>query len=97
MHDLRNTTSDTANQIASQQASSELIINGTRYGNTKRVAEIFDRSERTVARWVALRIGPPRIKIGKLILFNLDRLPEWLAQHEEERPIRRSRRRRGEG
>jgi hypothetical protein len=90
MHDLQNSTADNANQIASQQAS-ELIINGTRYGNTKRVAEIFDKSDRTIARWVALRIGPPLIKIGKLILFNLDRLPEWLAQHEEDRPTGRRR------
>jgi hypothetical protein len=93
MHDLQNAAGDPANHGAASPG--ELIINGTRYGNTKRVAEIFDKSDRTIARWVALRIGPPRIKIGKLILFNLDRLPDWLAEHEEERPIRRSRRRGG--
>ena len=80
---------------AAPPPAGELIINGTRYGTTKRVAEIFDKSERTIARWVALRIGPPRIKIGNLILFNLDQLPDWLAQHQEDRPIRRADRGKG--
>ena len=91
MHDLQNTAGDPANHVASSPG--ELIINGTRYGNTKHVAALFGVSERTVSRWIALRIGPARIKIGKLVLFNLDRLPDWLAEHEEERPTRRSRRR----
>jgi hypothetical protein len=88
MHDLQDNSADQANHGAF--SAGELIIGGTRYGTKKRVAQIFDRSERTIDRWGALRIGPPRIKIGKLILFNLDRLPEWLAQHEEKRPIRRA-------
>jgi hypothetical protein len=82
MHDLQNTAADPANHVASSPG--ELIINGTRYGNTKYVAALFSVSERTISRWVALRVGPARIKIGKLVLFNLDRLPEWLARHEQE-------------
>jgi hypothetical protein len=88
MHDFQDNSTDQANH--GDSSPGELIIGGTRYGKKKRVAEIFDRSERTIDRWVALRIGPPRIKIGKLILFNLDRLPEWLAQHEEQRSNRRA-------
>lgn len=84
MHDLPNIEADQANHVAS--APGELVINGTRYGNTKYVAGLFGISERTISRWVSLRVGPARIKIGKLVLFNLDRLAEWLARHEQEPP-----------
>jgi hypothetical protein len=48
---------------------------------------IFALSAFTVARWNAAGIGPPKIKIGKLILHDLARLPEWLATREIE-PVR---------
>jgi len=37
---------------------------------------------RTLARWNACRIGPPKIKIGKTVLFDLAKVPEWLAARE---------------
>ena len=80
MPDQQSTAVDPA--ISADNSVDELVINGVRYGNTKRLAAIFHVSERTVGRWVSLRIGPPRIKIGKLVLFNLERLSEWLAEHE---------------
>jgi predicted DNA-binding transcriptional regulator AlpA len=75
-------------------AADELVINGVRYGNVKYVAALFGITDRTLYRWISLGIGPPRIKIGRLVLFNLDRLPAWLAQHEVEPPTPRDRRRR---
>ena len=75
----------------------EIEIAGQRYVTADRLAATLGVTVRTLARWDAARIGPPKIKVGKLVLFDVAKLPEWLAQHEEERPIRRSRRRRGEG
>ena len=48
---------------------------------------------RTLCRWDAARIGPPKIKVGKLVLFDLAKLPDWLATRETE-PVRASGRRR---
>jgi hypothetical protein len=39
-------------------------------------------SVRTLSRWDAARIGPPKIKIGKLVLFDLGKFTEWLASRE---------------
>jgi hypothetical protein len=80
MRDLQHSSADQVNHVASSPG--ELIINGFRYGNTKYVAALFGVSERTISRWVGLRIGPARIRIGKLILFDLTKLPEWLATRE---------------
>jgi hypothetical protein len=48
---------------------------------------------RTLGRWDAARIGPPRIKVGKLVLFDLAKLPAWLASRETQ-PVRAAGRRR---
>jgi hypothetical protein len=72
-------------------------IAGKRYLTNRGLAKELKKSERTIARWDALRIGPPKIKVGRLVLYDPDQIPEWLAQHVEERPIRRSRRRTREG
>jgi hypothetical protein len=34
---------------------------------------------RTIARWRALRIGPPFVKSGKQILYNVETVRQWLA------------------
>jgi len=39
-------------------------------------------TERTLARWNAARIGPPKISIGKTILYDVSKLPAWLASPE---------------
>lgn len=46
-------------------------------------------SLRTIARWTALGIGPRRVVIGKLILFNRESVSEWLRERED-RPRRRN-------
>ncbi len=60
----------------------EIEIVGRRYITKKRLADMLGKTERTLSRWEALRIGPPRISIGKTVLFDLSKLPEWLASHE---------------
>jgi hypothetical protein len=39
-------------------------------------------SVRTLSRWGAAGTGPPKIKIGKKVLFDLGKSPEWLASRE---------------
>ncbi len=60
----------------------EIEIAGKRYVTPERLAQLLGCSPRTVARWDAERIGPPRIKVGKTVLYDLEKLPAWLAGRE---------------
>jgi hypothetical protein len=39
---------------------------------------------RALSRWEAVQIGPPKIKVGKRVQFDLAKLPGWLACRESE-------------
>jgi hypothetical protein len=65
----------------------EVEIAGQRYVTANRLANILNVTARTLARWDAARIGPPKIKIGRLRLYDLSKLPAWLAARESE-PVR---------
>ena len=49
------------------------------------LARQLKRSVRTLQRLAARRSGPPRIKIGRLIFYNIAHVREWLSQQEEPR------------
>jgi excisionase family DNA binding protein len=51
-------------------------------------------SVRTIDRWVSLRLAPPRVVIGKLILFRREAVSEWLRSREDGARDGRKRRRR---
>jgi DNA-binding transcriptional MerR regulator len=40
---------------------------------------------RTLDRWHTQRLGPPRIVIGRTILFKIDSALAWLAAKEQRR------------
>jgi hypothetical protein len=60
----------------------EVEIAGHRYITAQRLASMLSVTERTLARWNAARIGPPKIAIGKTVLYDLSKLPAWLASRE---------------
>src|SRR4051812_20357918 len=60
----------------------EIEIAGRRYVRQQRLATILGVTARTLARWNARGIGPPKITVGKTVLFDLAKLPEWLAARE---------------
>jgi len=68
----------------------EIEIAGRRYITPRRLARLLGVTERTLARWDARRIGPPRITIGKTVLCDVAKLPDWLAAREAA-PIRNAR------
>ena len=49
-------------------------------------------SERTLARWHAARLGPPRVTIGRRPYYRLTSVAEWIALQEEKPPERRGKR-----
>ena len=71
----------------------EIEVAGRRYITADRLAAMLGVTVRTLGRWDAARIGPPKIKVGKLVLFDLAKLPAWLAARETE-PVRAAGRRR---
>ena len=52
-------------------------------------ARQINRSPRTLERWATARTGPPRIVIGRLVLYRTESVREWLAK--QERGIKRGR------
>jgi hypothetical protein len=69
----------------------EIEIGGRRYIRQQRLARILKVTPRTLARWNARGIGPPKITIGKTVLFDVAKVPDWLASRESQ-PIRHHRR-----
>jgi hypothetical protein len=68
----------------------EVEIAGRTYVTAERLASMLGVTVRTLARWNASRIGPPKISIGKTVLFDLAKLPDWLVTHETQ-PTRNTR------
>lgn len=76
----------TANATSS---ASTVVLGGRSYSTQSGLARLLGVTPRTLARWDERRIGPPKIKIGKLVLH------DWLESHERapnggpRRPARR--------
>lgn len=43
------------------------------------------KTSRTLARWHERGIGPPRVRVGRLILYKVEDLRAWLEGHKERR------------
>ena len=55
-------------------AEDEIQIGARRYVSAQRVTSMLRISIRTLSRWNAAGIGPPKIKIGKRVFFDLGKL-----------------------
>lgn len=40
-------------------------------------------SERTIARWEVARRGPPRVTVGRTILYKTESVRQWLEEREQ--------------
>lgn len=61
------------------------------YITAEQLAAALGVSVRTIQRWEAQRVGPPRVVIGQMVLFNVASIRKWLAANESE-PVAKSRR-----
>jgi hypothetical protein len=68
----------------------QIEIAGHHYVTPQRLSDLLGVTVRTLARWTARGIGPPRIAIGKTVLIDLEKVPAWLADRESE-PVRNAR------
>ena len=71
-------------QTADDSDDGVVVVAGKRYLTLQRLARTLKKSPETISRWNERRLGPPRIKIGNLPLFDEEKLPGWLAEHEVE-------------
>ena len=58
-----------------------LVLDG--FLRREQLAEQLEKSERTLDRWHALRIGPPRICIGRTIFYDIRSVRAWLSSREQ--------------
>jgi hypothetical protein len=52
------------------------------YVTPDQLAQHLGVSVRTLSRWHARRIGPPRCSVGKLILYRVAAVRAWMAERE---------------
>ena len=74
--------SDDTFRGAGSTSNGEILIGEHSYIRQPRLAKLLNVSSRTLARWNARGIGPPRIVVGKMVLFDLAKVPDWLATRE---------------
>src|SRR3954447_4878532 len=56
------------------------------YVTPEQLSKHLGISVRTLSRWHARRIGPPRCSVGKLILYRVAAVRTWLAGRENAPP-----------
>ncbi len=60
------------------------------YLSKAEVARQLGMSPRTLDRWAATRIGPPRVHVGHKIFYREAAVRRWLGEREERRRRRRA-------
>lgn len=76
---VRNLTTEKPRET---DATGLVQIDSRRYVSAGRLASLLGVRPRTLSRWGAAGNGPPKIKIGKKVLYDLNKIPEWLASRE---------------
>jgi hypothetical protein len=62
------------------QISPEPILSG--YVEKNKLATELKKNPRTLDRWDALGIGPPRTHVGRQVLYRRSSVQKWLAAQE---------------
>jgi hypothetical protein len=73
--------------MASAQEKKKLEVSFLEdYITEAELASSLERSTRTLVRWHELRIGPPRIVVGRKILYRKSSVMAWLEAREKHEP-----------
>jgi predicted DNA-binding transcriptional regulator AlpA len=67
-----------------------LVLEG--FLRREQLAQQFGFSPRTIDPWEALRKGPPRVCVGRTILYKIQSVREWLSSQEQQPFATRKRR-----
>ena len=66
-------------------SSSEPIL--SEFLPKEELAAELRRNPRTLDRWDALGVGPPRTRVGRQVLYRRASVERWLAAQEERRGV----------
>ena len=64
----------------------ESVLEG--YLTPQQLAEELSTTTRTLIRWHNLRIGPPRVQVGRTILYKRSSVESWLESRQQNPSIR---------
>jgi len=70
----------TENQTNRLETNSSEILDG--YLTRKELARQLGKNTRSLDRWEMLRLGPPRVIIGRTVLYRVDSVRKWLESRE---------------
>ena len=80
--DTAHQTSQSASDLLLSDGNGTLNLAGRTYATQEGLARGLGVTVRTLARWHDRRIGPPRSKVGNLVLYDLGKLAGWLESSE---------------
>ncbi len=60
---------------------SDQLLEG--YLKREQLAKELGKTLRTIDRWERRRIGPPRVVVGRMILYRKEAVREWLLSQEQ--------------
>jgi len=63
-----------------RKTMSEQLLDG--YVSRTQLAKELGKTLRTIDRWEMRRIGPPRVVVGRMILYRRESVREWLLSRE---------------
>ncbi len=80
---LTDSTHEVPSSADTQEAStSKLVLK--EFLRRDELAQQLGISPRTILRWQALRKGPPRVCVGRTILYSIQSVCDWLHSREQE-------------
>ena len=53
---------------------------------SEQLAKFLRKGKRTLDRWHALGIGPPRTRVGRMVLYKCESVIAWLSANQETPP-----------
>jgi len=63
---------------------SELVPILAEFMTVEELAAELGRNKRTLDRWDALGIGPPRTRVGRAVLYRRSSVQKWLVAQEHQ-------------
>ncbi len=88
--ELRSKISESHNSEIQLFSDRSPILDG--FLRREELAKELGCSARTIDRWHALREGPPRVQVGRTILYNIQSVRDWLRSREQQPPSMKNRR-----
>jgi predicted DNA-binding transcriptional regulator AlpA len=72
-----------AHQVEPTTMPDSLTLSTEKLISRRQLAEQLGVCERTLERWAAQQIGPPRVRIGYKVYYRASALAAWLREREQ--------------